>query len=171
MIFQTDRLIVRRYTCDDAAQALRIYGDPEVMQFLGDGKTPVVSTIDEMRNRLVKRIEAYERAPGFGGWATVLKSTNELIGTTLLKDLDGGPEIEVGWHFARSVWSNGYATEAARGAVKYGFESKNLPRIVAVVHAANSRSLAVVRRLGMAHEGVRHFYNVDLEYFALARSG
>lgn len=171
LIFETPRLIVRQYTEADAEQALAIYSDPEVMQFIGMMKaaTPI-TTVDQMRqNLIVRRIKRYNETPQFGGWAAVSKETGKIIGTIILMNLDSSPEIEVGWHLARAAWGNGYATEGGRGAIEYGFNVAGLDRIACVVHPDNHRSLAVARRLNLTHEGRRHHYAQELEYFSTTR--
>jgi RimJ/RimL family protein N-acetyltransferase len=170
VICETDRLVLRRYTLDDAAGALPIYSDPEVMRWLGTGTTKTIDTIEQMRQAMTDRwFPRYEKTPDFGHFATVLKSTNQIVGTTLLKDLDGSADIEVGWHFARFAWGNGYATEAAGGAMRYGFDEVGLKQIVAVVHPTNERSKAVCRRAGLAPAGKRVAYTLELDFFAADR--
>lgn len=167
-ICQTERLIIRRYTPDDLQDAFEIYSDPEVMHWLSvPGVNSAVKSLEEMRERLEKRFIPIDatRGPQFGRFATVLKSDGRVIGTTLLKDLDGREEVEIGWHFARRAWGHGYATEAARAVMDYGFATCGLDRIVAVVAPDNARSLAVVHRLGMNHVGRTVAYSVELEYF------
>jgi RimJ/RimL family protein N-acetyltransferase len=91
-----------------------------------------------------------------------------VIGSAALKPLeDTGPEIEVGYHLGRAHWGRGYATEAARGLLQHGFERLGLARIVAVVDPENTRSLAVVARLGMRAEGPCRCYDRDCLKFAL----
>src|SRR5438552_331988 len=115
VIFETPRLVVRQYMASDAEQAFAMYSDPEVMRFLGVGGRKPVATVDAMRQGLIDRIiPRYQQTPQFGMWAAQLKETGQIVGSILLKDLDGQPEIEVGWHLARHAWGNGYATEGGR---------------------------------------------------------
>jgi len=168
VIFETARLIVRQYTEADAEQALVIYGDPEVMRFLGNGKTAPVENVEQMRRTLIeRRIKRYEPNPRLGAWAAVSKDTGRIVGTIILLNLDSTDEIEVGWHLARSAWGNGYATEGGRAAIEHGFNTVGLDRIACVVHPDNHRSQAVARRLNLKHEGRKHYYEQDLEYFSI----
>jgi len=164
-VFQTPRILARRWTLEDAPAALEIYGDPEVMHFLGDGTTPPVATLDIMRTRLQRRIESYDKFSGYGAWSIVDRALDKIVGTVILQPLETSGLIEVGWHLARKFWGQGYATEAGRACMQYGFDELKLDQIVAVVNPANARSLAVTKRLNMAHEGRRHFYSRDLEFF------
>lgn len=165
VIFETERLRVRRWTEADAEAAFRIYGDPEVTRFLAGPD----SSVEHTRARLRRIVARYDEFPGFGCWAITSRDTGEAYGSVILKVLPETAEIEVGWHLARSAWGHGYAMEAARACLDYGFHVLGLHRIVAVVRPDNPRSIAVTRRLGMTHEGQIHAYGRDLELFVAAR--
>ena len=62
------------------------------------------------------------------------------------------PAVEVGWRLAKEHWGNGYATEAARTAIDYGFGTAGMDEIVSFAIPANKRSLRVMERLGMTHD-------------------
>jgi RimJ/RimL family protein N-acetyltransferase len=168
VVFETERLVVRRWSLDDAAAAFQIYGDPAVMHFLGDG-TPM-RDVAAQRDRLAQKIRAYEERPGLGGWAMQRRGDGAVIGSVLLQRLPGDERVEVGWHLARAAWGAGYATEAARGALGHGFAGLRLQEIFAVVDARNSRSLSVVQRLGMTPLGsTDRYYGHRLELFVASR--
>lgn len=177
----TERLVLRAWRPDDDAEAaFAIYGDPEVQEFLTGTAVPDIET---QRAELGQIVEAYTRmANGMGSFAVELADGGEVVGCGLLKPLprsehtpewrafrDGGPvpqihEIEVGWHLARRHWGKGYATEAARGLLEYGFGTLGLEAVYAVFYAANRRSANVVKRLGMRRLGETDaFYGVSLE--------
>jgi RimJ/RimL family protein N-acetyltransferase len=80
-------------------------------------------------------------------------------------------DIEVGWHLARRVWGRGYASEAARALLRYGFETLRLDEILAVVDPANERSAAVTRRVGMVwrERTTRYYDGIALDLFAITR--
>ena len=65
--------------------------------------------------------------------------------------------IEVGWRLARTAWGHGYATEAARASVAYGFDHAGLDEIVSVTAVVNAPSRAVMERLGMVHDPADDF--------------
>jgi RimJ/RimL family protein N-acetyltransferase len=92
-----------------------------------------------------------------------------VAGTVLLVPLpDGDGEYEVGWHFHPDSWGNGFATEAAKGALARAFRH-GLTEVFAVVRPTNERSLAVCRRLGMDALGQTvRYYGTTLELFRLA---
>jgi ribosomal-protein-alanine N-acetyltransferase len=84
--------------------------------------------------------------------------------------MDGTDEIEVGYAFGKDAWGRGYATEVARALVRWGFETLELERIVAVAYAENAASRRVMDKLGMRFEGVRYIYGTDSVYYSLTRS-
>ena len=90
---------------------------------------------------------------GFGFWALECPGTAPFIGFTGLSvpsfDAAFTPCVEIGWRLARAYWGNGYATEAARAALTHGFATLHLPEIVAFTARTNTRSVAVMRRIGM----------------------
>ncbi len=165
-IFETDRLILRPYSLDDAEAAFEVYRDPEVCEFIRpDGPE---TSVENQRATIQKIMDRYnEMGNGFNCWAIVEKETGGLSGSAMLKPLPGHQEIEVGWHLGRWVWGRGYAGEAGRRLLKYGFEELGLVRIVAVVDPRNTRSLSVARRLGMTEESMVRAYDHDLVLFAM----
>jgi ribosomal-protein-alanine N-acetyltransferase len=105
---------------------------------------------------LVERIEAGFEANGFGLWALEVRDTGEFIGFTGLAvpefEADFTPAVEIGWRLARSAWGRGYATEAARAVLRFGFEEAELTEVVSFTAPANHRSRAVMERIGMSHD-------------------
>lgn len=67
------------------------------------------------------------------------------------------PCVEVGWRLAADHWGRGYATEAGRAALRFGFEQLGLEEIVSFTVSANERSRRVMNRIGMVHRPVDDF--------------
>jgi RimJ/RimL family protein N-acetyltransferase len=80
-------------------------------------------------------------------------------------------EIEIGWHLGREYWGMGYASEAARAVVEYGFRvNPAIPRLLALVYSANVASQKVAKNVGMEHLGLSsNYYGAELEVFELKR--
>ena len=168
MVYETERLIVREYRPEDAPAAFRMYGNPEVMRYLGGGK--VQKSVEQSRELIERVQKRYQETPVFGYWAMEDKASGEVVGTVLLKPLPNSELYEVGWHLAPQFEGNGYATEAARGALAYGFDNLGLETIYAVLFAENKKSWRVTERLGMTHIGpTSDFYDVDLEMFEVKK--
>ncbi len=100
----------------------------------------------------VERIEQGFETHGFGLWAVELRSQPGLLGFAGLVwqtfDAAFTPAVEVGWRFARAAWGHGYATEAGRAALQFGFDKLGFDEIVSMTTRTNERSQAVMRRLG-----------------------
>lgn len=124
--------------------------DPLTMRFM-----PGVLTRGETE-ALVARFEAHHGLHGFGVWALEVPGVAPFIGYTGLQrvgfDAPFAPAVEIGWRLAPAHWGKGYATEAAREALRTGFEDLNLDQIVSFTVAANRPSWAVMERLGMTRD-------------------
>ena len=109
---------------------------------------------------------------GFGFWALEVRASGAFVGFTGLSTVDeempfGG--VEIAWRLARPAWGHGYATEAARAALEYGFDVLRLPEVVAVTVATNLRSRSVMRRIGMTSDPADDFDHPDVDEVALRR--
>jgi [ribosomal protein S5]-alanine N-acetyltransferase len=177
VVFETERLYVRLWNADDAEACLAIYGDIEVMRYLGSAPVPVAS-IEEMAEKLAKRIElqaAWE--PGKGLWAVARKEDDQLVGGIIFKDLPNSSgvepthEVEVGWHFAKAHWGKGYATEAAKGALLHGLRlNPGIQEVIAICYDANEPSKRVMDRLGMTSVGMTsRFYDIECCCYTISR--
>jgi ribosomal-protein-alanine N-acetyltransferase len=146
----TARLILRRWREEDIAPFADMNADTLTMRFM-----PGVLTRAETV-ALVQRFEAHHDAHGFGVWAVEVPGVAPFVGYTGLQrvsfEAPFAPAVEVGWRLAPAFWGRGYATEAARGALRFGFEDLNLDQIVSFTVAANKPSWAVMERLGMARD-------------------
>lgn len=147
---ETERLVLRRWSDEDRAPFAALNADPEVARWLLGPLTRAES------DALLDRIEAGFDAHGFGLWAVERRDASGLLGFTGLAlaraDLPCAGEVEVGWRLARPAWGRGYATEAARAAVAYGFNGLRLAEMVSFTAATNARSRAVMQRLGMMRD-------------------
>lgn len=110
---------------------------------------------------MIDRVGAHFGEHGFGLWALEVVATGEFIGFTGLSKPRFAahfmPAVEIGWRLARSAWGRGYATEAARRALRFGFEDVGLPEIVSFTAIGNHRSRAVMARIGMVRDPADDF--------------
>jgi RimJ/RimL family protein N-acetyltransferase len=148
----TARLRLRQWRDDDLDGFARLNADPRVMEHFPAQLARAAS--DDLAARL--RAEIAER--GWGFWAVeLLEGEGGFIGFTGLRvplaRLPFGDCVEIGWRFAAQHWGKGYASEAARAALGYGFDTLGLAEIVSFTALPNLRSQAVMRRIGMRHRG------------------
>ena len=149
-IVETERLRLRRLQASDAAAMDRVFADPEVMQYSDGVKTPAW-----VREWLASSEQQYYEPWGFGPWAVVKRSSETVLGYCGLfrfPDIDGVPEIELGYRLARAYWGQGFATEAALAVRDHAFETLRLPRLIALIDPANTASIRVAENIGMHHE-------------------
>ncbi|HEV2060542.1 MAG TPA: GNAT family N-acetyltransferase [Solirubrobacteraceae bacterium] len=145
-LFATERLAVRPKTLADAEELHPVYGDGDVMRFCGGG----FATLRETRDFVAFHVR-HQETHGFSMWALLERSTRTLAGDVgFLAHEDG---IESGWHLHRNAWGQGYATEAARACLAYGFDQFGFARVSAFTESANTRSLRVIEKLGMRFVG------------------
>jgi RimJ/RimL family protein N-acetyltransferase len=164
--FRTNRLELREFTDADIADAHRMYTDPEVMLYVGHGP---VSGEAETRGMLAA-YTAHQASHGFSFWAVVERASGALIGDAGLFLSQGvGPELEVGYTFARSRWGRGYATEAASACLGVAFGPLGFDEVIALVVPDNGRSLRVVAKLGMVPDGRRDAYGREHLVFRAKR--
>lgn len=141
VMITTERLRLRPATTADVDFWIELHADPEVNEFVG------AYTRERAEARL-REIEDCWAARGYGLCVVESLATGEAIGRSGLNWWDQFGETEVGWTFARGHWGNGYATEAARAVLDWGFGDLELTRITAMIHAENQASIAVAERLG-----------------------
>jgi RimJ/RimL family protein N-acetyltransferase len=147
---RTDRLTLRRWRDDDRVPFAALNADPEVMEHFPAPLTREQS--DHFVEEIGRRIED----DGYGLWAVEPETGPAFIGFVGLLPVQFEahftPAVEVGWRLARDQWGKGYATEAAAAAVRFGFEEAGLDEIVSMAVPANTRSTAVMERIGMTHD-------------------
>ncbi|NEO83509.1 MAG: GNAT family N-acetyltransferase [Spirulina sp. SIO3F2] len=146
----TDRLRLRQWQPSDRAPFAQLNADPQVMQFFPQVLDRAGS------DALADRIERGIAERGWGLWAVELLQGGAFIGFVGLNippvNLPIAPGIEIGWRLALGFWGQGYATEAARAALRVGFTQLELPKIISFTALENRRSQAVMERLEMVRD-------------------
>ena len=144
---ETKRLVLRHWLDEDLESWVAMNRDPEVMEFFPS----MLSREDglAMAERIQRNLEESDR----GLWAVEVKGGERFIGFVGLSiqdlGLDFTPCTEVGWRLKRSAWGQGYATEAAKAALRYGLVQLDLEVIYSFTAATNLRSQAVMERIGL----------------------
>jgi len=147
MEFETERLRLRQWRTSDRDAFAGLNSDPRVMEFL-----PSVLTRSES-DAMADRCQSLIEDRGWGFWAVERKDSGKFIGFAGLHvpsaPLPFQPCVEIGWRLAHDQWGFGHATEAATRAVGIAFDILRFPEIVSFTSVRNSRSRAVMERLGM----------------------
>jgi RimJ/RimL family protein N-acetyltransferase len=144
---QTRRLLLRPWRESDLEPFAALNADPAVMEHFA-------KPLDRSESdAFVARIRAHFAREGFGFWAVEVPGVAPLVGLVGLArpafEAHFTPCVEVGWRLAREHWGKGYATEAARASIRFGFEQLGLDEIVSFTVPGNVRSRAVMERIGM----------------------
>ncbi|MFF0269573.1 GNAT family N-acetyltransferase [Kribbella sp. NPDC004536] len=151
---RTDRLVLRGWRDSDLEPWAAMNADPEVREHLGELLTR------EQSDASVASFQADFERQGYGWWAVEVGATGEFVGFAGLDPVDDDMPftgVEIGWRLARSAWGKGYATEAARAGLAFGFDTLELPEILAITTATNLRSQAVMHRIGMTRDPADDF--------------
>ncbi|MBL0307808.1 MAG: GNAT family N-acetyltransferase [Chitinophagaceae bacterium] len=149
VIIETDRLLLRTFTTDDARLIYELNADPDVTLYTGDP----VSDLSHAQQVLDQVILPQYALYNHGRWAVHVKPTLEFIGWCGLKNRPERNEIDLGYRYLKSAWGKGYATEAAFACIKYGFEKLGLYRIVGRAMPGNVASLRVLEKCQMTYIG------------------
>ena len=151
----TERLILRRWRESDREPFAGLNADPEVMRHFLRPLTRAES------DAFIDRIEARFMERGYGLWAVERRSDGAFLGFTGLAyqtfEAHFTPCVEIGWRFERFVWHQGYATEAAAEALRFGFEEAGLDEIVSFAPIGNTASVRVMARIGMHRDPAGDF--------------
>lgn len=149
--FDTERLRLRQWCENDRVPFAKLNSDPRVMDFF-----PALLNRAES-DAMADRCQSLIAERGWGMWAAETKNTREFIGYvglhTPILELPFSPCIEIGWRLAFDHWGKGLATEAARAALRVGFEQLGFLEILSFASVQNVRSRAVMERLGMRDSG------------------
>jgi ribosomal-protein-alanine N-acetyltransferase len=175
---ETERLVLRAPVPEDADPLAPMYADPEVMRYLGEGRT---LTRQETERSVLRMIDGW-KADGFGLFTTVRKEDEAVIGRvglivwdpetwqTTRASSEGPKELEVGYTIGRTYWGNGYATEAAAAARDFALEELAARRLIALIIHGNDASENVARKLGFEYERDIKFGRRDAKLYALGKS-
>lgn len=150
-ILETPRLVLRTWALEDAPDALRIWGDPEVMRFVDDGVP--LADLEAARAVLGRAMQAQE-VLGLSLWCVVEKPSGRVVGCCGFHRFEGGPALELAYHFVPEAQGRGYATEAATGCLRHAFEVLEAPRVVALTHPQNLGSRRVLEKLAFREDGL-----------------
>lgn len=162
VFLETERLLLRAWQDEDMDPFAELCADPEVMRYFPEPLTR------EKSEAMVSRCRSKQEKQGFCMAPVEVKLSGEFLGFAGLNRPDYGkplpfdPCVEIGWRLKRSAWGKGYASEAARAWLRFGFETIGLEEIVAFTIPANIPSQKVMERIGMTRDPVGDFLHPAL---------
>jgi RimJ/RimL family protein N-acetyltransferase len=156
LAIETARLRLRPFTPADLDELAALLSDPTVMRYLGveGGKT---LTRAETKDVLARMVAGWQEN-GFGRWAVLRKTTAQLIGLCGFRLHESVPELL--YLLGTTHWGQGFAAEAARASLRYGFEELRFERIVAFTRPENVASQRVLQKIGMRFDGAGQLHGV-----------
>jgi RimJ/RimL family protein N-acetyltransferase len=148
---ETERMILRRLTEDDADNLFELDSDPEVMQYLTGGVPHTQEFIAE--KALPRYLAFYDRFAAFGFWAAIEKLSGGFMGWFHFRPYREDPDyIELGYRLKKRYWGHGYATEGSMALIEKGFRELGVDKAVAMTMATNKRSRRVMEKIGLRFE-------------------
>ena len=161
----TPHLTLRPLQPDDALTLHRIYQMAGVLRYFPNPNPPELEKIE----RFIAGQGEHWQTFGYGNWGILLNDETEITGWAGLQFLPELNETEVGFLLAPPNWGKGYATEAARASLRFGFEQAHLDHIIALVHPDNLASRRVIEKCGMRCQDTLRLWGVDLMRYRLGR--
>ncbi len=155
-IIESERLILREFSHEDAVFIVELLNTEGWLQYIGDRN---VHNEDQALDYLESgSIQSYQ-TKGFGFYGVILKESLKLIGMCGFIQRENATDIEIGYAFLPTFQQKGYASEAVKATLAYGFESLKLERIIAVARANNFSSIKLLEKLDFIHE--KNYYNEE----------
>lgn len=161
----TERLVLRLFTVEDVGPMHRIVCEEGVLRYFPKTDPPSRDRIRE----LVLRQRAHWRERAYGLWAVEDRSTGALMGRSGLMYLPQTNEVEVDFILGPAYWGQGFATEAGRASLRYGFQEIGLRSIVGIVHPENVPSRRVLEKLGMTITRPDEYFGMACYRYAIER--
>lgn len=159
-ILETERLVLRHLSNDDAEFMLELLNDPAFIQYIGDRK---IRTLDGAKVYITKGPVASYAEHGFGLYLVELKETGESIGICGLIKRETLDDVDIGYAFLPRFWLKGYAVESALAVKNEARDKVGLKRLVAITDPENTGSIRVLEKIGMKFEKMVKLAEDDIE--------
>lgn len=160
MILETERLIIRKLTIEDAPFFFELVNDPDWIRFIGDRK---VKTVDDAQDYLTNRIFKSYETFGFGFYAVVEKTNQQVMGISGFVKRDELEHVDVGFAFLPKGRGQGFALESTQALINYGVNSLNFETILAIANNDNKRSHNLLKKLGFRFKKHVQLYDEEQE--------
>ena len=162
-IIQTERLTLQKATFDDAEFIFQLLNDPSFIDNIVDKG---IRTLDDAKNYIQQSLIDSYNTNGFGLYITRLKSDNTPIGLCGLLKREELEWPDVGYALLPEFVGYGYATEAAKASMDYGFKALGMNKIVAITSFKNESSMKVLEKVGLKREKVIEIYGGESLLFS-----
>jgi ribosomal-protein-alanine N-acetyltransferase len=160
----TERLILRRWTAEDADRLLAILSEEDILRYF----PAALPWGREKAERYIAHHEVHWKERGYGHWAVV--RDGQVIGWNGLEYLPESRETEAAYLLSRAAWGQGYASEAARAAIRFGFSQAGLEQIVGLAHPQNAASRRVLEKCGLRLFDRKVYWGLEVCRYCITRS-
>ncbi len=163
---ETARLLLRPWTMADSEAWFQLLQEPDILRYFPDTSPPPRHKAEAYIEHHLRHWEQF----GYGHWAVVTPIDEAVIGWNGLEYLPSLEQVEVAYLLSQRAWGRGYATEAARAAVRFGFETAALPAIIGLVHPDNAASIRVLEKCGLTYSDEIELWGMGLRRYRIERS-
>ena len=162
----TARLRLRTFAEADAEVFHRIMAEEGVLRYFPSTQPPSLEQVSKMIGWFLNHWQEH----GFGDWVVESRATGELMGRCGLLYIRDTRETEIDFLLGKAFWGKGYATEAARASLEYGFKALRLESVVGIVHPENLASQRVLEKLGMRQTRRTQYFGMDCFRYEVTRT-
>jgi RimJ/RimL family protein N-acetyltransferase len=167
---ETERLILREIIPTDQNGLFAIDSDPAVNTYLGNNPVKDIAQISD----IIQFIRKQYIENGIGRWAMIEKNTNNFIGWAGLKLVKEPTNnhcdyYDLGYRLNKSYWGKGFATEAARASLNFGFNNLNLKEIYAIADSNNIASRNVLEKVGLKYIETLTYTETPHDWFKVTK--
>jgi RimJ/RimL family protein N-acetyltransferase len=150
IVFETPRLFLRKFAINDAPLILQLNSNSDIVRFVHE---PVLETLSQTE-KILEEIILPQYDLNMGRWAIHKKADGNFIGWCGLKLIQKSGINDLGYRLLKTEWGKGFATEAARETIHYGFTALKLPLITGKALPENVASINVLEKIGMEFKGI-----------------
>ena len=147
-LFTSNRLSFKEFTLEDAPLIYELNSDPEVTKYLHEPFTTLQKAKEVLAEIILPQYQLYNH----GRWSVHLAENNNFIGWCGLKFRAEKNEVDLGYRFMKKYWGIGYATEAGKRCLEFGFQTLKMKEIFAAAHTENLASQRVLIKLGFQYK-------------------
>jgi ribosomal-protein-alanine N-acetyltransferase len=162
---QTPRLFLRPWRLEDGEAWFNILQEEGILRYYPNQTPPP----REKAEPYITHHLSHWQTRGYGHWAVVTREEGRVVGWSGLEYLHELEETEVAYLLSKRAWGRGYATEAARACVKFGFESVGLEKIIGLVHPENVGSVRVLEKCGLTLTGRITLWGMEMSRYRITR--
>jgi len=163
IIIKTDRIIMRQFRPDDREVLHRITHEPDIMKYFPSRSAWPIDKVD----RYFSYQSAHWQRFRYGHWALTMIKGGRFFGWCGLEFLPDTEETEVGFMLSKKFWGNGYATESATAAVKFGMDQIGLKEIIGLAHPENKSSQRVLEKSGLSLKRRASYFGMEMLRYAI----